>query len=448
MPEFTAEASRPRRGHARGDADVVVIGAGFAGLVAARELGRAGLDVLVLEARDRVGGRTWTDRRLGHDLELGGTWVHWVQPHTWAEMTRYGRQVTRSPAVEEAYWLGAGGAPRAGTLDEFMALIADGQQAIVDDVRAAIPRGIDPTAGEIVGLDALSIQDRFDVLGLDDEARNANEAVWAGHVNARLDQVGLSSALRWAAAAGGHWQLMHEASATYRVVGGMSGFTAAIATDVAGEIRLGATVTRVAQTVDGAVVTCAGGTGARARRVISTLPVNAIAGIEWEPGLPGAWQRANAETVASQGVKVWVKARGRVPRFFAYASQRHPICVLKTEFTDDDATVMVGFGPDHTQLDVTSVAGVQAAVDALRPGLEVVEMAAHDWMKDPLSRTTWMTHRPGQLTRDLAGLQQPAGVVHFASSDNASLWGGFIDGAIESGLREARRVAAELAQAG
>ena len=120
------------------------------------------------------------------------------------------------------------------------------------------------------------------------------------------------------------------------------------------------------------------------------------------------------------------------------------LCVLKTEFTEDDATVLVGFGPDHTQLDVTSVAHVQAAVDALRPGLEVVEVAAHDWMKDPLSRTTWMTHRPGQLTRDLAGLQRPAGVVHFASSDNASLWGGFIDGAIESGLREARRVAAEL----
>src|SRR6476661_7607406 len=168
------------------------------------------------------------------------------------------------------------------------------------------------------------------------------------------------------------------------------------------------------------------------------------AGRHRDGGRSDGWQRANAETVASQGVKVWVKARGRVPRFFAYASQRHPICVLKTEFTDDDATVLVGFGPDHTRLDVTSVAGVQAAVDALRPGLEVVEVAAHDWMKDPLSRTTWMTHRPGQLTRDLAGLQEPAGVVHFASSDNASLWGGFVDGAIESGQREARRVAAEL----
>jgi monoamine oxidase len=437
-------AGGPRRDGARADVDVVVIGAGFAGLVAARELGRAGLEVLVLEARDRVGGRTWTDRRLGHDLELGGTWVHWVQPHTWAEMTRYGREITASPAAEEAYWLGAGGARRAGTLDEFMALIAAGQQAIVDDVRVAIPRGIDPVAGQIGGLDALSIQDRVDALGLDDEARGANEAVWAGHVNAPLDQVGLSSALRWVAAAGGHWQLMHEASATYRVVGGMSGFTAAIAADVPGEVRLGATVASVAQRADGAVVTCADGDQVRARRVISTLPVNAIAGIAWEPGLPDAWQRANAETVASQGVKLWMKARGRIPRFFAYASQRHPICVLKTEFADDDATVLVGFGPDHAQLDVTSVAAVRAAVDAMRPGLEIVEVAAHDWMKDPLSRTTWMTHRPGQLTRDLAGLQQPAGAVHFASSDNANLWGGFIDGAIESGLREARRVAAEL----
>src|SRR2546421_2829601 len=266
MPTLATEASRPHQGQGSADADVVVIGAGFAGLVAARELGRAGFGVLVLEARDRVGGRTWTDRRLGHDLELGGSWVHWVEPNTGAEMTRYGREITGSPAVEEAYWLGAGDAPRTGTLDEFMALIADGQQAIVDDVRAAIPRGIDPTAGEIGRLDALSIQDRFDALGLDDESRSANEAVWAGHVNARLDQVGLSSALRWAAAAGGHWQLMHEASATYRVVGGMSGFTQAIAADVAGEIRLGAPLTRGAQTPGGAGVTRARGAPARAPR--------------------------------------------------------------------------------------------------------------------------------------------------------------------------------------
>ncbi|MBN9613075.1 MAG: FAD-dependent oxidoreductase, partial [Actinobacteria bacterium] len=260
-------------------ADTVVIGAGFAGLVAARELGDAGLKVIVLEARDRIGGRTWTDHRLGQDLELGANWVHWVQPHVWAEMTRYGREIVRSPAADEAYWRGADGGARRGTLAEFMALIDEGQQLLIDDVRTAIPRGVDPTAGTIGELDHLSIQDRFDTLGLDPEARAANESVWVGHVNAPLDQVGISSALRWVSATGGHWQLMHEASATYRVVDGLREFTARIAEDVAGEIRLSTPVVSVSQDASGAVVETEDGSRIRARRVISTLPVNASGGI-------------------------------------------------------------------------------------------------------------------------------------------------------------------------
>lgn len=435
--------------------DVVVIGAGFAGLVASRELGRAGFEVVTLEARDRIGGRTWTDHRLGHDLEMGANWIHWVQPHVWAEATRYGREIVRSPAAEEAYWRGADGTPRKGDLAEFMALIDEGQQLVVDDVREAMPRGTEPTTGRITQLDALSLQDRFDTLDLDPEARAANESVWVGHVNAPLDQVGLSSALRWVAATGGHWQLMHEASATFRVVDGMRGFTDRIAADVPGEIRLNTAVVSVTQHENGdntgthVIVETADGERIRARRVISTLPVNAISGISFDPPLPAAWQRQHAETVASQGTKVWIRAAGHLPRFFAYASQHDPISVLKAEFycSDErgDSTILVGFGPDHTRIDLDDLAGIQAAVDACRPGVTVVEATAHDWMTDPLARTTWMTHRPGQLTRDLAELQQPAGAVHFATTDNANLWGGFVDGAIESGLREAKRIAEELA---
>ena len=58
--------------------DVIVIGAGYAGLIAARDLSTvAGADVLLVEARDRIGGRTWTASVLGEELEMGGTWLHW-----------------------------------------------------------------------------------------------------------------------------------------------------------------------------------------------------------------------------------------------------------------------------------------------------------------------------------------------------------------------------------
>lgn len=76
---------------------VVVVGAGFAGLMAARELQSAGISVEIIEARDRIGGRAWTDERMGRPLEMGATWVHWYQANVWNEIMRYNQPIVASP---------------------------------------------------------------------------------------------------------------------------------------------------------------------------------------------------------------------------------------------------------------------------------------------------------------------------------------------------------------
>jgi len=106
--------------------------------------------------------------------------------------------------------------------------------------------------------------------------------------------------------------------------------------------------------------------------------------------------------------------------------------------------VLVAFGADATRLDVNDVQTVSRALQVWRTDLEVLECTGHDWMADPYSQETWLIQQPGQLTRYLAAQQENAGVLHFASSDYANIWAGFIDGAIESGLRAARDVRASI----
>ncbi|HZE04187.1 MAG TPA: FAD-dependent oxidoreductase, partial [Solirubrobacteraceae bacterium] len=100
--------------------------------------------------------------------------------------------------------------------------------------------------------------------------------------------------------------------------------------------------------------------------------------------------------------------------------------------------LMIGFGPDAERCDAGDRGALQDQLDAILPGYELVDATAHDWLADEFSRGTWAIHRPGWYEHHHAAMRRPEPGLVFAGSDLADGWAGFIDGAIESGLRAGR----------
>jgi monoamine oxidase len=424
--------------------DVAVVGAGFAGLSAARELSLRGHAVIVLEARDRIGGRTWTTERLGRTLELGGTWVHPTQPHVWAELTRYDLDVVASPEPHAAHWW-AGGERHSGAPDELLALLDPGNEALLADARRWIPEPYAPLANPgLSKVDGLTIRKRIDTLRLPAAERELLAAFWTLNVNGSIEDAAYTQALRWCSLASGSWPIMFEACATLKIRRGTRALAEAIAADGDAELRLDARVARIEHDDDGACVTLIDGERVTAGAAIVTLPLHALRGIDVE--LSAGKRAAIAAGQVSRGCKAWIRLRGEHAPFVALGGADWPITFLQAEYVEGGDTLVVGFGPDAAAIDLTDVAAVQQEVRRLLPEADVLDVAAHDWVADPYAAETWPMQRAGQLTASLAELQRPEGRLVLAGSDYANGWAGFIDGAIESGLRAAGTVATMLAR--
>jgi monoamine oxidase len=427
------------------DYDVVVIGGGFTGATVARELRHKGLGVLLLEGRDRLGGRTWTREALGHTIELGGTWVHWIQPHVWAEITRYGLELTQSPLPRWSRWI-VDGELRKGSPEEFLGLLDGGMSTFLEDSRARFERPYEPFHGEdLEEIDGLSVTDRLDEMGLDREQYAMNEGFWSICFNAPAREGALTQALRWGALSMGDWQLMLEAAATYKFAGGTRALMEAIIADGGADTQLSKPVAVIERSGEGATVITRDADRISARAIIVTAPLNALNNIEFRPGLSEGKRAAASEGQASRGVKVWARLRGEMEPFVTLAPSDQPLMWLQYEYAVDGDSLLIGFGADAGRLDANDSAAVQKAIRTWLPDAEVVDSIGHDWVSDEFSRQTWPMLKPNQLTRYLRELQRPEDSVFLAGSDYANGWMGFIDGAIESGLKVSREVREYLA---
>ena len=426
----------------------VIIGAGFAGLTAARELQQRGDEVVVLEARDRIGGRTWLDHRLGLDLELGGTWVHWAQPYVWAELERYGIGTVPSPHPERAFWPTEHGL-KSGSPDELLEaldlpnvlLLEHAQESFPEPFRA-VTAATDPT------IDQRTLGQVIEELDLTDSQRMLLEAFWDLNFNGNHKHGAYTQALRWAAMTGGDWRTMFEACATYKVEGGTKRLANAMAAGL--DIRFEHIVTSIqaGDHLTEATITLSTGNTLTADVVIVTAPLQTLNNIDWQPELPTVLSEASKQGQCGLGTKLWIRVRGREPHFVAFGERDWPLTFFQSEYYVDDDTIIIGFGPDANAIAAHEHGRLAEMISHFRPGAEVVAVEAHDWVNDEWSQETWPMHAPGYLTSALPIFQQPHGRILFAGSDYTNGWGGFIDGAIQSAFQAVNQAEQQLHQNG
>ena len=416
--------------------DVVVIGGGFAGVTAARETTMGGAATLLLEARDRLGGRTWTHRWNDTDVELGGGWVHWHQPHVWAEITRAGLGVELGDDAQISSWF-AGDERREGAIAERDAIAERGWDQFVDGVLEALPLPHDPLffGDKLARFDAQTIAERVEELELDEEEHDVLWAELESLAHGRLQEAGAVAVLRWHALSGGSLALTQQTGGRITFLDGTQSLVQAIWKKAPYETRLSTPVAAVTQRDGGVEVHTRAGETIQARRAIVAVPLNALGGIEFDPPLSDTKRAAIELGQASRGVKIFIHARGE-PVFTNGIKPGHPFGYLDTEIIYPDETqLMIGFGYDQEICDASDLAAVQRQLDDIIPGYEAIAATAHDWLADEFSRGTWAIHKPGWYTTYHAEMQRPEGAVLIAGSDFANGWAGFMDGAIESGLR-------------
>ncbi len=394
----------------------LVIGAGFAGLAAADELARAGVDVAVLEARDRVGGRVFSQPFAGGVIERGAEFVlpdYEVMLGLAARFgltpvrkgTLYGYREPRGPGAVPLEAMGAG----------FRAAAAADASAPRETVRDALARiGIDATVAE---------------------ALCARLEVSCTHPADDLD----ASVLREGAGAFGRFD-------TFTLAGGNDTLARALAVELGDRLRLDAPVTRVVAKDDGVRV---GGADfeLHADAAIITVPCRVVDEITFDPPLPEAKHAALRDAPVGHAAKLFVGLSAAAPPSAVLSVTERYWCYTQLNADGDPAPFVGAFAGTAAALERLQVTEGPdrwvASLSALRPDLTLDPDAVllSEWDPDPWARGAY-TARALRSPMDDATLAAPVGRLAFAGEHAAGAWHGLMEGALRSGVRAARELLA------
>ena len=440
MGAAAAETANPR-GKTAFDYDVIVVGGGFAGATAARECGHQGYRTLVLEARSRLGGRTLTSQFAGQEIEFGGAWIHWLQPHVWSEMQRYGLGVVEDPLtdLDKTVVMYNDGSVEELSPEEFDENIRVAFEKMCHDAWEVFPRPYEPMFTERAReLDKLSVLDRINELELTRAQRaelNSYMALYAGETT---DKFGLPGVLKLFACGGWNYNAFMDAETHYRIEGGTIALVNAMLEDSGAEVRLATPVIAVEQIPRGVRITTDDDEVITAGAVIMTVPLNTYRHIDFAPALSKGKQRFLEEGQLSRGAKLYVHVKQNLGRVFAFADEEQPLNWVQThDYGDELGTILSITIARQETIDVNDREAVARETRKMFPGVEVIGSAAYDWTADPFSLGAWPAYGVGQLSR-LEDLQRPEGRILFAGAATCNGWHEHIDGAVESGLRAGR----------